>query len=53
MCNIGRPLTAVGVAEAGGWAGPHTLQTVYQRADEETMYEVVVGGGELREAKGS
>ena len=32
---------------------PHTLQTVYQRADEETMYEVVVGGGELREAKGS
>jgi hypothetical protein len=37
------------VAAAGGWAGPHTLQTVYQQPDEETMYEVVVGGGHLRE----
>ena len=51
--TVRKSLSAVDVAAAGGWAGPHTLQTVYQRADEETMYEVVVGGGELREAKGS
>lgn len=41
------------VAEAGGWAGPHTLQTIYQRPDEDTMYQVVTGGGQVREAKRS
>lgn len=46
--TVRKRLPAVDVAEAGGWAGPHTLQTVYQRADEETMYEVVEGGGVLR-----
>lgn len=44
-------LPAVDVATAGGWAGPETLQRAYQHADQETMYEVVTSGGELREAK--
>lgn len=43
-------LPAPDVAEAGGWAGPETLQEAYQQADEETMLKVVLEGGELREA---
>lgn len=43
-------LPAPDVAEAGGWAGPETLQEAYQQADEETMLRVVLEGGELREA---
>lgn len=38
-------LPAADVAEAGGWAGPETLQEAYQRADRETMLKVVTGGG--------
>lgn len=45
-------LPAPDVAAAGGWAGPETLERVYQQADEETMYEVVSGGGEVREVRG-
>ncbi len=44
-------LPATDVAEAGGWAGPETLQRVYQQPDPETMLAVVLGGGELREVK--
>ncbi|MFQ5888817.1 MAG: tyrosine-type recombinase/integrase [Gemmatimonadota bacterium] len=44
-------LPAVDVAKAGGWSGPETLANVYQQADHETMLAVVLGGGELREAK--
>ena len=39
------------VAAAGGWADPNTLRKVYQQADAETMLQVVLGGGELRERK--
>jgi hypothetical protein len=49
--TVWKHLPAVDVAAAGGWAGPHTLQTIYQRPDEDTMYEVVTGGGEVREAR--
>lgn len=48
--TVRKHLPATDVAEAGGWAGPETLQRVYQQADPETMYEVVTSGGELREA---
>lgn len=48
--TVRKHLSATDVAEAGGWAGPETLQRVYQQADPETMYEVVTSGGELREA---
>lgn len=48
--TVRKEMPAPDVAEAGGWAGPETLQTVYQQADPETMYNVVSGGGELREA---
>ncbi len=44
-------LPAVDVAAVGGWAGPHTLQLVYQKADPETMLQVVLGGNELREVR--
>lgn len=49
--TVRKHLSATDVAEAGGWAGPETLQRVYQQADQETMYEVVEGGGELRAAE--
>jgi len=40
------------VAEAGGWSkDSDALRSCYQHADEDTMYEVVTGGGSLREAK--
>lgn len=42
-------LPAPDVAVAGGWAGPETLPWVYQQADPETMLQVVLGCGELRE----
>lgn len=48
--TVRKHLSATDVAEAGGWAGPETLQRVYQQADPETMYKVVTSGGELREA---
>ena len=51
--TVRKHLPAVDVAAAGGWAGPHTLQTIYQRPDEDTMYEVVTGGGEVRETRQS
>lgn len=35
-------LPAADVAEAGGWLGPHTLEAVYQQADEETTLAVVL-----------
>jgi integrase len=44
-------LPAVDVAEAGGWAGPQTMQASYQHADRDTMLRVVLEAGELREAK--
>ena len=39
------------VAAAGGWANPNTLRLVYQQADQDTMLQVVLELGELREAK--
>lgn len=50
--TVRKHLPAVDVAEAGGWAGPDTLQEAYQQADEDTMYEVVSSGGELHETPG-
>ncbi len=44
-------LSDVDVAAAGGWKTVDTLKTAYQQADPETMLLVVMGGGELREAK--
>jgi hypothetical protein len=41
----------VDVATAGGWASLEALKKSYQHADAETMLEVVLGGGELREAR--
>jgi integrase len=41
----------VDVAAAGGWKTVQTLKTAYQQADAETMLEVVLGAGALREAK--
>lgn len=49
--TVRKDLPATDVAEAGGWSGPQTLQSVYQQADPETMYNVVSSGGELREAR--
>lgn len=37
------------VAEAGGWQSLDALRQCYQQADERTMLDVVLGGGELRE----
>ena len=41
----------VDVAAAGGWKDTESLKTAYQQADEATMLEVVLGAGELREAR--
>jgi integrase len=49
--TVRKHLPATDVAKAGGWAGPETLQACYQQPDEQTMYQVVVSGGELREAQ--
>lgn len=35
-------MPAADVADAGGWLGPHTLEAVYQQADEETTLAVVL-----------
>lgn len=37
------------VAYAGGWAGPETLQQVYQAADADSVDHVVLNPGEVRE----
>jgi len=42
-------LPDVDVAAAGGWTETSSLKRCYQRADEATMLEVVLGGGQLRE----
>lgn len=39
------------VAAAGGWTSTESLRVSYMHADELTMLEVVLGGGELREAR--
>ena len=39
------------VAAAGGWTNSNTLRLVYQQADQETMLQVVLEGGKLREAQ--
>jgi len=39
------------VAQAGGWGNTTTLQTIYQQADEATLYRVVSDPTELREAQ--
>lgn len=44
-------LPAVDVAAAGGWAGPETLQRVYQQTDEAAMLEVVLSPAKLREVR--
>ncbi len=51
--TVRKHLPAVDVARAGGWAGPHTLQTIYQQPDQDTMYQVVTGGKQVREASES
>ena len=38
------------VAAAGGWADQHTLMSVYQQADQATMYTVVSEPTKLRES---
>lgn len=45
-------LPDVDVAAAGGWKSVEALKQSYQHADPETMLQVVLSGGELREAKG-
>lgn len=37
------------VAAAGGWKSLDALRQCYQRADDATILQVVLGGGELRE----
>jgi integrase len=44
-------LPDVDVAAAGGWASLDALKKSYQQTDEATMLRVVLGAGELREAK--
>jgi len=44
-------LPDVDVAAAGGWKETTSLKRAYQQADPETMLSVVLGAGELREAK--
>jgi integrase len=46
-----KELSAIDVAAAGGWATVETLQRVYQKADRETMFEVVMNPRPLREAR--
>jgi integrase len=44
-------LPDVDVAAAGGWKETSSLKKCYQQADEETMLEVVLNAGHLRERK--
>lgn len=44
-------LPDVDVAMAGGWKSTDALRQSYQLADDVTMLQVVLGAGELREAK--
>ena len=44
-------LSDTDVAAAGGWQNSLTLKKVYQQSDAETILQVVLGGGELRERK--
>jgi hypothetical protein len=44
-------LPDVDVAAAGGWKSLHALKTSSQEADPETMLDVILAGGELREAR--
>ena len=44
-------LPDVDVAAAGGWRSLDALKSAYQQVDDATMLKVVLGGGELREAK--
>jgi len=41
----------VDVAKAGGWNSLESLKTAYQQADQETMFQVVLETGELREVR--
>ncbi|MCH7717261.1 MAG: tyrosine-type recombinase/integrase [Gemmatimonadetes bacterium] len=45
-------LPDVDVAAAGGWTETDSLKQCYQQADEATMLQVVLSGGQLRESKG-
>ncbi len=45
-------LPDVDVAAAGGWTETSSLKRCYQQADEATMLEVVLSGGQLRESRG-
>ncbi len=42
-------LSDVDVAAAGGWKETTSLKQAYQQADQDTMLEVVMGAGKLRE----
>ena len=42
-------LPDVDVAAAGGWKETTSLKRCYQQADEQTMLQVVLNAGELRE----
>ena len=44
-------LPAIDVAQAGGWSGVETLQSVYQQADTDTMLRVVLEPAEIREVR--
>ncbi len=44
-------LPDVDVAAAGGWKETTSLKRAYQQADQDTMLEVVMGAGKLRERK--
>ncbi|MCH7860942.1 MAG: tyrosine-type recombinase/integrase [Proteobacteria bacterium] len=44
-------LPDVDVAAAGGWTETDSLKQCYQQADEATMLQVVLSGGQLRESK--
>lgn len=44
-------LPDVDVAAAGGWQSLEALKQSYRQADDATMLQLVVGAGELREAK--
>ena len=46
-----KDLPDVDVAQAGGWRSLQALKASYQQADADTMYRVVSGGAELRDAK--
>ena len=44
-------LPDVDVAAAGGWKSLQALKDCYQQADAATMYQVVEGARQLREAR--